>query len=207
LPRLQFPDKGAPTLASLVGSSIQSSREGILLRFNGVPAAESLVDAVAFQPMSSPIYLGGEAVIWLGAADSRESLTLVQRLQRSSRNPDIRSELAAAYAFHPDADAVIDAVTALLKSEGSSGVRTEAIQWLARIHGSHPRAIALLKATSLSGNDSNTRMEAVDGLRLVLSEGSALARTALTDIANSARDMSIRSEAMQALTRRNPKPQ
>ena len=204
MPRLQFPDNATRTLASLVGSPSPSSREGILVRFKGGPAAESRVEAVAFQPMGSPIYLGGEAVIWLGAADARESLTLVQRLQRSSRNPDIRSELAAAYAFHPDADAVIDAVTALLKSEGSSGVRTEAIQWLARIHGSHPRAIALLKATSLSGSDSNTRMEAVDGLRLVLNERSALARTALTDLANSAPDMRVRSEAMQALTRNAP---
>jgi hypothetical protein len=162
------------------------------------------MSAVAFQPMSSPVYLGGEDIVWLGAADSRQSLALVRRLQRVSRNPDIRSELAAAFALHPDADAVIAAVTALLKSEGSSGVRTEGIQWLARIHGSHPRAVALMKTTSLTGSDSDTRMEAVDGLRHVLFQGSQLARTALADIANRAPDMRIRSEAMQALVRSNP---
>jgi hypothetical protein len=156
--------------------------------------------------MDSPVYFGGETVIWLGAADTRESLALVQRLQRSSRNPDIRSELAAAFTIHPDADAVIDAVTALLKSEGSSDVRTEAIQWLARIHGENARAIDLLKTQSFSGRDSNSRLEAVDGLRLVMSRGSSAARAALEQIADIAPDREVRSEAMQALTRHTEAP-
>jgi len=198
------PGNGAPTLASLVGVSPMRSREGILLRFEGGPAADSRINAVALWPMTSPIYLRGEGIMWIGVADSQESLSLVQRLHRSSQNPDIRSELAAAYTIHADAGVVIDAVTALLKSEGSSNVRAEAIQWLARIHGSDPRAIALLTNTSLSGSDSDTRMEAVDGLRVVVSQGSAPARVALMQIADSAPDMRIRSEAMQALSRNAP---
>jgi beta-lactamase regulating signal transducer with metallopeptidase domain len=200
-PHLPFPEKGAPTLASLVGSPTASSRQGILVRFNAGPASESGIAGAVFHPMDSPVYLGGEAVIWLGPADARESLAMVQRLQRSSRNPDIRSELAAAFTIHPDADAVIDAVTAVLKSEGSSDVGTEAIQWLARIHGENARAIDLLKTQSLSGRDSDSRVEAVDGLRLVMSRGSAAARAALKQIADSAPDMRIRSEATQSLTR------
>lgn len=205
-PHLPFPETGAPTLASLVGSPSPSSRQGILVRFNGGPASESGMAGVAFHPMDSPVYLGGEAVIWLGPADARESLALVQRLQRNSRNPDIRSELAAAFTIHPEGDAVINAVTALLKSEGSSDVRTEAIQWLARIHGENPRAIDLLKTQSLSGRDSDSRIEAVDGLRLVMGRGSSAARVALKQIADSAPDMRVRSEAMQALERNREAP-
>jgi HEAT repeat protein len=205
-PHLPFPDNRAPTLASLVGSPSPSAREGILVRFGAGRAAEAGIDGVVFRPLSSPVYLGGEAVIWLGPADARQSLALVQRLQRSSRNPDIRSELAAALTIHSDPTAVIDAVTALLKSEGSSDVRTEAIQWLARIHGENARAIDLLKTQSLSGRDADSRMESVDGLRLVMSRGSSAARAALKQVADSAPDMRVRSEAMQALTRHSEAP-
>jgi len=194
---LYFGDDQHRTLANLVGAPVSSSRAGILVRFRG----ESEVNGVAFLPTSKAFSLGGSSVLWLGSADTKQSMALVERLRRSSRNPDMRTELAAAYVIHRDPDAVIPGVRKLLDVEGSKDARSEAIQWLARVHGQDPRAIDLLKDAAAGGRSSDERVEAVDGLRFAMESGSKRARAALLDLADHGGDMRVRSEAMQALTR------
>jgi beta-lactamase regulating signal transducer with metallopeptidase domain len=198
---LSFGDENAPRLSYLVGTQPNLRNAGILVRFDRGKAVETQLNAVAFLPVSSTVRFGGDAILWIGSGNNSESLSLIEWLIKGSRNPDMRSELAAAYTIHSKADLVIPGVGELLEYEGSSGVRTEAIQWLARMHGTDPRAIDLLKAQALQGRDGDSRMEAVDGLRLVFAHGSSRARDALLEIADHGRDMRVRSEAMQTLSR------
>ncbi|HUQ20519.1 MAG TPA: M56 family metallopeptidase [Gemmatimonadaceae bacterium] len=201
---LEFGANSAPMLSTLVRDAADEQQAGILVRVPGRTAREAEIDAVAFLPMRKTVWLGGDPVMWLGAADVRESLSLLERLRKSSRNPDMRSELAAAYAIHSDPNLVIPGIRMLLEGEGSSDVRSEAIQWLARMHGGDSRTVDLLKDAAMRGNDQDSRVEATDGLRLAMNEGSTRARAALMDLADNARDMRVRSEAMQALYRNKP---
>jgi hypothetical protein len=198
---LEFGNNNAPTLSAIVRDASDEQQAGLLVRVPDGRARESDIDAVAFLPMTKPVWLGGDPVIWLGGADVRESLSLLETLRKSSRNPDMRRELAAGYAIHSDPNLVIPGIRMLLETEGSSDVRSEAIQWLARMHGGDSRTIDLLKDAALRGNDHDSRVEAVDGLRLSMTQGSARARAALMDLADKAGDMGVRSEAMQALYR------
>jgi beta-lactamase regulating signal transducer with metallopeptidase domain len=198
---LDFTDERAPQFSSIVGTTPTAARVAILVRFGGGKAIESQLNGVAFLRVRSKVWLGGGAILWIGNANNAESLALIQRLIKGSRNPDMRSELAAAYTVHSNGDLVIPGTRALIESEGNSGVRTEAIQWLARIHGTDPRAVDLLKDQTLHGRDADSRMEAVDGLRTSFAHGSARARAALMEVADHASDMRVRSEAMQTLSR------
>jgi len=204
VPRVPTPDASAPTLRALVGERASPGRRAaIIVAFDGAGAREP--SGARFQPLDDQIYLGGDNLLWLGASDGTQSLSRLKSLMASTQSV-LRSELAAALSLHADSRQSIAATAALLRTESDPDVRNEAVQWLARLQGGDREAMALLESLTTSDRDPSVRVEAVDGLRLLMHRGQAGAREALVRIADrSNADMSVRSEAMQALTRQPPR--
>jgi beta-lactamase regulating signal transducer with metallopeptidase domain len=189
------PGASAPTLSRLVPLA-NADREpvAILIELNG-----DAITATRFQHGRDHIYLGARRLMWLGHANTRESLSRLDVLMNGARL-DVMKELAAAHAIHTDRDLVIPAMRSIITSAADPEVRTEAVQWLARLHSDDSRVVDLLTETTLANPDAKVRLEAVDGLRTALRTGNPKARESLTRIAGSDTDMRVRSEAMQALT-------
>ena len=192
------PSRSAQSLADFIGGRSPSHAAGILIRVD----AGGGVTGVRLQSLSEPAYFGSRHVVWLSQASSSESVARLQRLLASAEETEIRSELAAGLALHADPAVAVRALATVIGAEANAEVRVEAVQWMARLHGTDAGAVALLRELALRDRQLPVRMEAVDGLRTAMHNGSREARVALVAIADSDADMSVRSEAMQALSRR-----
>lgn len=194
---VRHPDASSPSLTELVGGGNAAGRSGILIRID----RNSNVTGVRLQSMSDATSFGTRHLIWLSRASASESVMRIRQLAVGERATEIRSELAAALAIHADPAIAVPAILAVIDAEGTEEVRVEAVQWMARLHGTHSEAIAILIRLAMQDRQKSVQMEAVDGLRTAMHDGSDEALAALRRIADSDASMSIRSEAMQSLSR------
>ena len=190
-------DASAPPLSSLVRATRSAGRAAILVRFDD----SGRITGTVFQLLDERVWLGGRTLLWLGHADAEASFNKVQELFQKSDIRKHRADLAAAQTIHADRARVISTIRELISRERDPDIRTEAIQWLARLHGADPRTTELFTRLTLNDADADVREEAVDALRTSMRKGNPTARDALRRVADSNADMNVRSEAMQALSR------
>jgi hypothetical protein len=130
------PGASAPRLSQLVPvSGDNRNATAILVQLDG-----DVINATRFQRTSDRTYLGARHLMWLGHADTRESLSRLRTMMNGGSLP-VMKELAAAYPIHADRNLVIPSIESLLASSLDSDVKTEALQWLARLHNEDPRVV------------------------------------------------------------------
>jgi hypothetical protein len=191
---------GAPPLQRiLAGSGAAAPPVAFLFGFGGGEGRPGEVRSVRLRSADAPLDLSGRPLLWLGPADSRESLAQLHRLSSMLDDPALRKEVAAALALHGGEAEAVRAVAALIEEDRSPEVRAEAVQWLPRAHPDSEAAVPVLLRAALEDPAKQVRMEAVDALA-ALRSGSA--RRALVRVAETHPDWSARSEAAQVLARR-----
>ncbi len=194
-----FVSRGQPLGDILSLESDDQHHSIVLLGFERGPATPSTLKWVRLQRAADSTIRDGRDIVWLGEAGDPESLSLLRMLRLRLKDPALRAEVAAAYSLHGDDHSVIDAVMELMAHETDASVRSEAIQWLPRLHTRSIAAVSLLRATALTDSERSLRVEAVDALRYMAGLGNARAQNALESIADIRTDATVRSEAMQAL--------
>ncbi|MEP7344935.1 MAG: M56 family metallopeptidase [Gemmatimonadaceae bacterium] len=154
---------GDGTVAHLSGEHL---RNGVAIIIELTPSGRGVPREVLLRDMKSEVAREGRALVWLGIASDRESLALLEALQRTEPPPRIRRELAAALSVHPSSALVLDAVERLLGEERSADVRAEAMSWLARHTGRAPeRVMALYTRLLLSDEPYEVLDEILSALR------------------------------------------
>jgi len=164
------------------------------------------VEAIRLRSPDVPVDLVDQTVFWLGTATDADSRALFDRLYTETRDPELRSEIAAAYAIHADSEAVLDAVGRMIRSDPSAIVREEAAEWLPRGHPTVPEVIPVLVQAIENDAEAPVRHEATEALaELTLPS----AQSAVQRLADTHPDPGVRSEAIEGIVHaqaRGPQP-
>jgi HEAT repeat protein len=149
--------------------------------------------------MALPVELNSRPVFWLGAADARQSLELINGLYDQAATLNLKKELVSAVEVHDDSPIVVAWLDRRLRSSDPDEVRAEAAEGLAW----HPIPAALAALDRAARHDvSRVRQEAAEALGdLKMPE----AADTLIALAKSLDDHAARREAVEALGER-PEP-
>ncbi|GAB5534879.1 MAG: hypothetical protein Rubg2KO_11280 [Rubricoccaceae bacterium] len=164
------------------------------------------VEAIRLRSPEVPVDLVDQTVFWLGPATDADSRALFDRLYDETRDPELRSEIAAATAIHADSRAVIDAVGRMIQNDPSPIVREEAAEWLPRGHPTAPGVVPVLVQAIEADASESVRHEATEALAEV---DLPSARSAVERFASSHPDPGVRSEAIEGIVEaqaRGPQP-
>lgn len=189
----------APALSDILNEPADGNRVALIFGFETGPTRDARVRRVSLRRIGDATNLQGRPLVWLGSAGAQESLALLHRLYGALSEPVLRREVAAAYTLHSDAPEVLGAIRALLRREVDPKVRSEAVQWLARLHTGEGAAVDLVAGIAAGDSSEMVQQEAVDALGIFLAGGAAGAHDALVRIAETHPNWGIRSEAVQIL--------
>ena len=164
------------------------------------------VEAIRLRSPEVPVNLVDQTVFWLGAATDADSRALFDGLYSEIRDPELRSEVAAAYAIHADTRAVLDVVGRMIQEDPSPIVREEAAEWLPRGHPNAPGVVPALVQAIEDDDAASVRHEATEALaELDLPS----AQNAVQRLADTHPDPGVRSEAIEGIVEaqaRGPQP-
>jgi HEAT repeat protein len=218
LPPFVYFDRDSQILASGISFSGHTlSRELTGLRIPGRPLALSgsdtglkvlfgfdtdrgtpMLTAVHVSTLSLPVDLRSQPVFWLGAAESSQSLELLDKLYARARTIDLKDDLVAAVGVHDASPAVVGWLTARVDSGDPDEVRANAAERIAW----HPirESIGVLDRIARADRASKVRQEAAEALGdLALPD----AAPALIALARELQDEQARLEAVEALGARS----
>jgi HEAT repeat protein len=142
--------------------------------------------------------LRSQPVFWLGAAESSQSLELLDKLYARARTIDLKEDLVAAVGVHDASPAVVGWLTARVDSGDPDEVRANAAERIAW----HPirESIGVLDRIARADRASKVRQEAAEALGdLALPD----AAPALIALARELQDEQARLEAVEALGARS----
>jgi hypothetical protein len=144
--------------------------------------------------LSGAFDFSGHPFIWLGMAETAESLAYLIPLYDKAANEEDRLSVLRAVALHRDAPLVVPFIERVLASKTTEEIRAEAAECLGEQDDS--RALALLLKIVRTEASSEVRERAVWGVaETELPE----AATALTSLALDNPDREVRREAVQGL--------
>ncbi len=185
---------GVP-LAPLVSAA--SGDVAVLYLWSGT-SNRSAIRRIHLATAGLPVDLEGLPVLWLGAANDRESveeaLALMDRVQEEER----RVDLVGIVGAHADSATVVPQLTSLLRSTGHDDVRGEAAEWLAH----HPviEALQALDAAARGDRSGDVRSEAAES---VAEMQFAPAFDVLVALARDLTDPDTRRQAVEGLGQRS----
>jgi HEAT repeat protein/beta-lactamase regulating signal transducer with metallopeptidase domain len=218
LPPFVYFDRASRVLGNKITFSGHTlSNEVTGLRFPGRPLALSggdtglkvlfnldadrgtpMLTAVHVSTLSLPVELRNQPIFWLGAAESSQSLELVDRLYARARTSELKDDLVAAAGVHDASPAVVAWLAARVDSGDPDDVRANAAEWIAW----HPirESIGILDRIARADRASKVRQEAAEALGdLVLPEAAPV----LVALARELQDEQARREAVEALGARS----
>jgi len=186
---------GRPLAVSGADTSVK-----VLFGFDPSPADRGtpLLTAVHVSTLSLPVELRDRPVFWLGAAESSQSLQLVDKLYATAGTNELKDDLVAAVGVHDASPAVVGWLTARVESGDPDEVRANAAERIAW----HPirESIDVLDRIARADRASNVRQEAAEALGDLALPGAAAALIAL---ARELPDEQARLEAVEALGARS----
>ncbi len=151
-------------------------------------AAADTALAQFVQP-SSPKWLRRDAAFWLGAARGESGAAVVTKLARSDADDSFREHLT--FVLTLTGESGIPTLIDLAKHDASSGVRGQALFWLAQKAGQ--RAVATLSQAASDDPNSEVRKRAVFAISQ-LPKDDAVPK--LIELAKTHRDPEVRKQAM-----------
>lgn len=122
-------------LAQLVGKGEGSDALALLFRYT--PGGRPLLARVVASSFLQPVDLGGEALVWLGAAEDLPSLARLQTLFAEAPTLDLKEHVVAAVGLHGSTAAVVPLLDRWSARAEPPSVRARAAVWL-RHHGRAP---------------------------------------------------------------------
>jgi len=151
-------------------------------------AAADTALARFIQP-SSPKWLRRDAAFWLGAARGESGAAVVTKLARSDADDSFREHLT--FVLTLTGESGIPTLIDLAKHDASSGVRGQALFWIAQKAGQ--RAVATLSQAASDDPNSEVRKRAVFAISQ-LPKDDAVPK--LIELARTHRDPEVRKQAM-----------
>jgi HEAT repeats len=142
-----------------------------------------------FVQPSSPKWLRRDAAFWLGAARGESGAAVVTKLARSDADDSFREHLT--FVLTLTGESGIPTLIDLAKHDASSGVRGQALFWLAQKAGQ--RAVATLGQAVSDDPNSEVRKRAVFAISQ-LPKDDAVPK--LIELAKTHRDPEVRKQAM-----------
>jgi HEAT repeat protein len=179
--------------------AVPAAADGLKVLF-GLDAGRGTptLTSVHVSTLSLPVELQNHPVFWLGAAESSQSLEVVDTLYARAGSADLKDDLVAAAGVHDASPAVVAWLSARVESGDPDDVRGTAAEWIAR----HPirESIGILDRIARGDRASSVRQEAAEAMGdLALPE----AAPALVALARSLPDEDARREAVEALGARS----
>jgi beta-lactamase regulating signal transducer with metallopeptidase domain/HEAT repeat protein len=177
-----------------------SGAEGGLKVLFSIDAARDgtpLLTAVHVSTLSLPVDLRSQPVFWLGAAESSQSLDLIDRLYARTSAPEIKNDLIAAAGVHDASPKVVAWLSARVDSRDPDDVRGNAAEKIAW----HPirESIDALDRFARTDRATQVRQEAAEALGdLALPDAAPV----LAALARELKDQQARGEAIEALGER-----
>jgi hypothetical protein len=142
-----------------------------------------------FVQPSSPKWLRRDAAFWLGAARGDSGAAVITKLARSDADDSFREHLT--FVLTLTGESGIPTLIDLAKHDASSGVRAQALFWLAQKAGQ--RAVATLGQAVSDDPNSDVRKRAVFAISQ-LPKDDAVPK--LIELAKTHRDPEVRKQAM-----------
>jgi beta-lactamase regulating signal transducer with metallopeptidase domain/HEAT repeat protein len=155
---------------------------------------EPTLTSVHLSTLPLPVETNDLAVLWLGAADTAQSLERIDQFYRAAKDPDVRHDLVAAAGVHDDSTAVVAWLEQRIASQESDDLRGNAAEWIAY----HPirASVTALDRTARQDRSTHVRQEAAEALGdLPLPEAGPV----LIELARTLSDTDARREAVEAL--------
>ena len=122
--------KLAESTASLRGRLVAESL--VVLSMHATPMASAVLASLAGEGNST--YLREKAALWLGAQRGHEGLLALRHLLQKEQDNELRKKLLFDVSINSD-PAAIDDLLQMAKSDPDSGVREQALFWLAQKAG------------------------------------------------------------------------
>lgn len=168
----------------------------VLFRFSS--EKKSLVDIQDIKVSNLDLWVEFDncPVYWLGKADNKESINLLERIYNKTiktASTSVKKRIVMAVGIHDDSTAVqaIGFLEKVLKSKEPDKVREQAAFWLGQQH--HIKAVNILSDTAVNDSSRNVRKKAVFGLYLIhLDE----ADDALIQLAKHGKEREVRKKAI-----------
>jgi beta-lactamase regulating signal transducer with metallopeptidase domain/HEAT repeat protein len=185
--------RGVP-LAPVIADNGDEDDLALLFRVRARGPGQATLESVRVTSLVLPVDLGGAPLVWLGPADDAASLTRLRVLFAGARSADLREDLITDVGLHGSSRAVVPLLDGWLRGDVSSGVRTQAAEWL----GHHPDAAAVRGLAHAARHDpaARVREQAVKALRI---NPFPAATDSLLALARAHDDPDVRREAVEGL--------
>jgi HEAT repeat protein len=159
------PDESVALIAKLISQDAPTNNKRLsdpafaVLSVHSTPKATDVL--VGFTAAGNASSVREKAAFWLGAQRGHEGFVALQRLLRNERDNKFREKLVFDIFVNPDA-AVTDELIQLAKSDSDTGVRGQALFWLAQKAGK--KATATLSDAIANDPEITIKKKAVFGL-------------------------------------------
>ncbi len=117
---------------------------GILFHLPGGGKRE--IDDVKVSNLSLHVNLGGDPLVWLGGAESNESVALCIRRFDEAPREDPKESILMAIGFHRDTKEAYDFLKKVLRGSGHEDLRGSAAFWLGQTNSGEAREILVESA-------------------------------------------------------------
>lgn len=148
-------------------------------------------DQVTISNMSLHMNLQGDPLLWLGAAQDKESIALLGTLYGKATGSETRKHFITAVAFHQETQASFPFLRDVLSGSDDNDVRKETAFWLGQTDTEE--ALKLLVKTATDDRSGDVRENAVFGISQ-MDLGAAL--DALISLARNGKDREVRKKAI-----------
>lgn len=160
---------------------------GILIKIN----KDNKINQVDLSNLSLPFNLNGNSLYWLGEVKNDESITLLKKLFRDTKDLEIKEDLITAIGIHENSPAGYDFLQDVIFSKEDDEVREQAVFWIAQYD--NPKVLGLMKKIANEDDSEDVREKAVFGLYMINSDKSI---DELIELARNSNRMHIRKQAI-----------
>ena len=153
-------DDSVAWLSSLVTADNKRHTDQALAAIAMHGTAKATAALAGFASSANPLWLREKAGFWLGAGRGHDGLLALEKLA-SDPDPEFRKKLAFDFSVNHDPAAVDDLIR-MAKSDSDTGVREQAIFWVAQKAGA--KAVATLKDAVENDPEVGVKKKAVFAL-------------------------------------------
>lgn len=154
------PDDSVAWLSSKITAENQRHTDQVLAAIAMHETAKATAALLGFSSVSNPLWLKEKAGFWLGAGRGHDGLLALEKL-RGDPDPEFRKKLSFDFSVSPD-PAAVDDLIGLAKSDADTGVREQAIFWVAQKAGK--KAVAALNDAVENDPETAVKKKAVFAL-------------------------------------------
>jgi HEAT repeat protein len=153
-------DDSVAWLSTLVAEDNKRRTDEALAAIAAHGTAKATIALEGFTSSANPLWLREKAVFWLGAGRGQDGYLALKKLA-TDPDPEFRKKLSFGLFVNHDPGAVDDLIL-MANSDKDSGVREQAIFWVAQKAGA--KAVATLKDAVKNDPELGVRKKAVFGL-------------------------------------------